>query len=274
MIEGAAHHPVVRNIAHTMEAVAPGATLINFSNPSGLVAQALLGEAPERRLIGLCNVPINMQAQAAQLLGVSPEALEYGFVGLNHLLYLNSVRQDGRERIGELLQRPLEQMQKNIPDVPADMDFLRQIEALPCGYLNYFYARRAMLEKCRKAGAMPGGAMHGDRAGTLALYRQPELCRKPEILSKRGGGALFGSGHLAHGGHLVRHPGAEHVVNVRNDGAYPFMAAGQMWMKCVPREPRRMQAAAAAQTAAPAYHRPHAGGEGLRTAGGASRDGG
>ena len=216
--------PVVRNIARTMEAVAPGATLINFSNPSGLVAQALLGEAPERRLIGLCNVPINMQAQAAQLLSVSPEALEYGFVGLNHLLYLNSVRQDGRERIGELLQRPLEQMQKNIPDVPADMDFLRQIEALPCGYLNYFYARRAMLEKCRKAEQCRAEQCMEIERELLALYRQPELCRKPEILSKRGG-ALYSEAAISLMEAIWCDTGAEHVVNVRNDGAYPFMAA-------------------------------------------------
>lgn len=216
--------PVVRNIVRTMEEVAPGATLINFSNPSGLVAQALLGEAPARKLIGLCNVPVNMQAQAARMLGAAPEELEYGFVGLNHLLYLNSVRQNGRERIDELLRQPWEQLQQNIPDVPADMDFLRHIQALPCSYLNYFYARRAMLQKAQAAEQCRAEQCMDIERELLELYRQPGLCRKPEALSKRGG-ALYSEAAISLMEAIWCDTGAEHVVNVLNGGAYPFMAA-------------------------------------------------
>lgn len=157
--------PVVRNIAHTMEAVAPGATLINFSNPraggTGIAGRSA-GASADRAV----QCAPSTCRHRRRSVGVSPEALEYGFVGLNHLLYLNSVRQDGRERIGELLQRPLEQMQKNIPDVPADMDFLRQIEALPLRLPQLFLRPPRHAGEMPQGRAMPGGAMHGDRAGT------------------------------------------------------------------------------------------------------------
>src|SRR5260221_8722632 len=75
--------PQVLDIAHTMERVAPEAFLINFTNPSGLVTEAVM-RSSKIRAIGLCNVPINMLHGVAELLGVEPGRITLDYVGLNH----------------------------------------------------------------------------------------------------------------------------------------------------------------------------------------------
>ena len=216
--------PVIRQVAETMERLAPEAWLINFSNPSGLVAQALKDDKPDRRILGLCNIPINMQAQAARILGEDPAALEYGFVGLNHLLYLHSVKKDGQECIGKVLDAPQETIMKNVPDISADAAFLKEIGALPCSYLNYFYRTEDMLKKNREAEKCRAQVCMDIEADLLVQYDAPTLCEKPEGLDKRGG-ALYSEAAISLVEAIFNDTGAVHTVNIRNGGAYPFMAA-------------------------------------------------
>ena len=79
----------------------PGVWLVDFTNPVGIVTQALLDDG--HRAIGLCNVAIGFQRQFAARLGVTPDQVELEHVGLNHLTWIRAVRVDGVDRLPELL---------------------------------------------------------------------------------------------------------------------------------------------------------------------------
>src|SRR6266542_2590703 len=96
--------PVVLELAEeTAKRGTPGAWFVDFTNPTGLVTQALLDDG--HRAVGLCNVGIGMQRQLASMLGVEPERVELEHVGLNHLSWERAVRVDGVDRLPELLER-------------------------------------------------------------------------------------------------------------------------------------------------------------------------
>ncbi|MBP2020139.1 alpha-galactosidase/6-phospho-beta-glucosidase family protein [Symbiobacterium terraclitae] len=88
--------PVVLDIARRMERLAPGAKLINFANPSGIVTEAVLKHS-KVDVMGLCNVPIGMKMNIAKLLDVDPSRVDIDFAGLNHLVWGLNVRLDGKD---------------------------------------------------------------------------------------------------------------------------------------------------------------------------------
>ena len=98
--------PVVLELAELVaRRGAPGAWFLDFTNPTGLVTQALLDEG--HRAIGLCNVAINFQRRFAERFGVEPERVELEHVGLNHLSWERAVLVDGVDRLPELLRTDL-----------------------------------------------------------------------------------------------------------------------------------------------------------------------
>src|SRR5438093_12934785 len=94
--------PVVLELAElTRRSAAPDAWIIDFTNPVGMVSQALLDAG--HRAIGLCNVAINIQREMAERLGETPDRVELDQVGLNHLSWVRHLRVDGVDRLPELL---------------------------------------------------------------------------------------------------------------------------------------------------------------------------
>src|SRR5215831_10785125 len=101
--------PVVLDVAERVAARAlPGAWIIDFTNPVGIVTRALLDAG--HRAIGLCNVAIGYQRLFASLLGVAPEAVALDHVGLNHLTWERAALVDGADRLPELLAKHGEQI--------------------------------------------------------------------------------------------------------------------------------------------------------------------
>ncbi|MDP3176557.1 MAG: hypothetical protein Q8M76_01555, partial [Spirochaetaceae bacterium] len=114
--------PVVLDIAHRMERLCPEAWLVNFSNPSGMVAQAVLAES-KIKMVGLCNNAINMYRAVSEWLGT--DRAEIGYLGLNHLTWITSIVLDGRDRLAEALESGFEgHGPKNIPDAGFDPECL------------------------------------------------------------------------------------------------------------------------------------------------------
>src|SRR3954452_1512524 len=94
--------PVVLEIAEQVRRhAAPGAWIVNFTNPVGIVTRALLDAG--HRAVGLCNVAITFQRLAARLLGVEPARIEVDQVGLNHLTWVRAVRLDGEDVLRALM---------------------------------------------------------------------------------------------------------------------------------------------------------------------------
>src|SRR5579859_4669989 len=133
--------PQVLEIARTMERIAPQAFLINFTNPSGLVTEALVRHA-KIRTMGLCNVPINMLHNVAEHLGVEPQRITLDYVGLNHLSFARTVYLDGNDVTSQVLEKYEHEF---------DPTWLSAIRMVPNYYLRYYVHHNRVLEQTLRA---------------------------------------------------------------------------------------------------------------------------
>jgi 6-phospho-beta-glucosidase len=210
--------PVIMNLAEEMRKRAPEAWLINFSNPSGIIAEAVLNHT-DVKMIGLCNNAINMLAAIERTLG--HKDFEYEYMGLNHLSWITSVMVDGQNLLADLNTGPGAKM-KNIPDVVYSDDMLKAISAIPCYYLSYFYLRDEQIKKCMEAEKTRGEVCMELDVGLFEKYRDLELNVKPAELANRGG-ALYSTAAVSVVEAIQNGRDEYHVVNVKNNGAVPFM---------------------------------------------------
>jgi 6-phospho-beta-glucosidase len=207
--------PVVLEIAEDVERrAAPGAWIVDFTNPTGLITQALLDRG--YRALGLCNVAINMQRGFAKHLGVEPERVQLEHVGLNHLSWERAVLVDGVDRLPEMLETALDAVAEE-SEMPAEL--LSALRAVPSSYLHYYYFTNDVLERQRSDGTRAEEVMRIE-TGLLELYRDPSLDVKPKLLEERGG-AYYSDAAAALVASLHAGTGDVQVVNVRNDGAIP-----------------------------------------------------
>ena len=207
--------PVVLDIAQKADRLAaPGHWIVDFTNPVGIVSQALLDDG--HRAIGLCNVAIGFQRRFAARFGVEPERVELDHVGLNHLTWIRAVRVDGVDRLPELLDEDGDAIAEDVGVPPG---FVRSLKAIPSYYLRYYYLFETVLADQRRDG-------HGTRAEEvakierelLAMYRDPTLDEKPALLANRGG-AFYSEAAAQLIASLRAGSGDVQVVNIRNDGA-------------------------------------------------------
>jgi 6-phospho-beta-glucosidase len=207
--------PVVLELAEeTARRAAPGAWFVDFTNPTGLITQALLDAG--HRALGLCNVAINLQRSFADRFGVAPERVQLEHVGLNHLSWERAVLVDGVDRLPELLDGSIDELAEE-SGVPAEL--LRAIGAVPSSYLHYYYLTSEVLERQRSERTRAEEVMEIE-AGLLELYRDPTLDTKPKLLEGRGG-AFYSEAAAALVASLHADTDDVQVVNVRNDGAIP-----------------------------------------------------
>ena len=207
--------PLVLELAEaTARRAAPGAWLVDFTNPVGIVTQALLDEG--HRAVGLCNVAINLQRQFAKRFEVEPDRVELEHVGLNHLTWERAVRVDGVDRLPELLESE--------PEVLADhvglsVDVVKALRAIPSYYLHYYYDTAAVVAEQRDGHTRAGDVMEIERQ-LLELYKDQSLAEKPALLNDRGG-AYYSEAAAQLIASLHDGAGDIQVVDVRNDGALP-----------------------------------------------------
>nr|BFE79962.1 hypothetical protein GCM10020093_025630 [Planobispora longispora] len=203
--------PVVLDIAEKVREHAPGAWIVDFTNPVGIVTRALLEAG--HRAIGLCNVAIGFQRRFAAKLGVAPERISLGHVGLNHLTWERSVHLDGEDVLPALLES---HGQEIADDIGLPVDLIRRLGVVPSYYLRYFYEHDLVVEeqKAKPSRAAEVAAMEDE---LLKLYADPSVTAKPELLGKRGG-AFYSEAAVALIASLAGDRGDTQVVNLRNGG--------------------------------------------------------
>lgn len=216
--------PEIIKIAHAIEDYAPDAWFINFSNPSGIMAEAVLNYTPVK-MIGLCNVPTVILKDAMLRIPKGTQSIDYDYVGLNHLAWLTALYADGKEILGEQLQKETQiSGMKNTPQIPYPPQMLQQIGGIPANYPSYFYFRDEHIQKCMEAKLSRGEECKKIEEELLKMYQDPALCSKPALLEKRGG-AYYSEAAVSLIESLENNRQEYHVVNVLNHGALPFMAA-------------------------------------------------
>ena len=210
--------PVVLDIAaETARRAAPGAWIVDFTNPVGIVTQALLDNG--HRAIGLCNVAIGLQRQFARLFGVRPEQVELEHVGLNHLSWERAIRIEGVDRLPELLAEGAGQLAEET-GMPADL--ILALGAIPSYYLRYYYFRDEVVAKQQDGHSRAAEVMDIENQ-LLEMYRDPSLAEKPALLENRGG-AYYSVAAAQLIASLHDGAGDVQVVDVRNGGALPDLS--------------------------------------------------
>ncbi|MBB6669834.1 6-phospho-beta-glucosidase [Cohnella nanjingensis] len=181
--------PVLLDICRDIEELAPNAWLLNFTNPAGMVTEAI-HRYTKVRSIGLCNAPIGLQKWLSTKYETPASHIYTEFVGLNHLHWVTRIEVNGADKLPELLDKREEYSGKNVPASEWDADFLRTLGGLPSYYLKYFYMTDAMLQEqleSMKASGTRAEVVKKVEDELFELYKDPDLKEKPKQLEKRGG---------------------------------------------------------------------------------------
>lgn len=185
--------PIILDIVKDLEELCPKAWLINFTNPAGMVTEAVLRHSNWKRIVGLCNVPISIQMGIAKLLEVEASRVHVDFAGLNHMVFGLNVYLDGKNITPDFLEKMTKHKSdtmKNIAAIDWEPDFIKALGAIPCGYHRYYYKQAEMLQN-----ELEEAAEQGTRAEVVQqlekelfeLYKDEHLDIKPPQLEKRGG---------------------------------------------------------------------------------------
>jgi 6-phospho-beta-glucosidase len=210
--------PVVLDLAEEVSRrAAPGAWIVDFTNPVGIVTRALLDTG--HRAIGLCNVAIGLQRFTAGLLGVPPDRIAVDQVGLNHLTWIRAVRLDGIDVLPDLLAEHADDYARQL-ELPRQL--LVELGALPSYYLRYFYRHDVVVAE-QRTGIPRARTVQQLEETLLELYRDPALAEKPALLDQRGG-AYYSEAAAALLASLVAGTGDVQVVDVRNAGTLTGLA--------------------------------------------------
>jgi 6-phospho-beta-glucosidase len=214
--------PVILSIANDMRETAPGALLANFTNPAGLVTEALQRYAPEVPSIGVCNVPITTTMKLLKKLGF--EAVDYNranldTLGLNHLSWHRGFSVDGEDVWPQVFENFVaEQKASDHPD--WDVPTIEALRMMPNYYLHYFYYTDKEIAEQAKWPPSRAEQVMKIEAELLKQYAEPDRSTPPEGLMQRGGAyysTLATQVLNAHYNDL----GETHVVNTRHGGAVP-----------------------------------------------------
>jgi 6-phospho-beta-glucosidase len=219
--------PVVLDIAADLRALAPGALLVNFTNPAGLVTQALNAYAPDVAVAGLCNAPITFTMEVMKGLGLAaddtaaPARARLDTLGLNHLSWHRGLVVDGRDVWPQVMAGLLAEIAADAAAEAEPEWDTRTIEALgmvPNYYLRYYYytaQKLAAQEAWPPSRAEEVMAVERD---LLRQYADPALAEPPADLIKRGGAYYSTVAAQLLNAHY-NDLGETHVVNVRHGGA-------------------------------------------------------
>lgn len=230
--------PVVLDIIKDIEELCPNAWLVNFTNPTGVISEAVFKYTNFRRYIGLCNVPIGVKNGMADILEVEKDRVEMDFAGLNHMVYALNVRLDGKDITKEAIEKFVTSSltMQNIKDIPLNADFVIALGVIPCPYHKYYYKHKEMLEEELegfKDGKTRGETVKALEDDLFELYKDENLAVKPPQLEKRGG-AYYSDAACNLINSIYNDKKDIQVVNTLNNGAIrDFREDSAAEMSCV-----------------------------------------
>lgn len=209
--------PRMLEIASDMRSICPDAWLINYTNPSGIIAEAL-GKHGGVRFVGLCSGPKGWIEGLLKRMDVDPHQANVDWVGLNHLGFVIGVWVDGIDRTQDAIEAAAAGW--NI-----DGEWIRTLGAVPASYLHYFYHTQSVVQQLQ----LPGRKTRGEQVKEietelLKQYADPTLHEKPDLLKQRGGGGYADvaiSAMLA----IYHNRGERQIIQALNQGAVDGLPA-------------------------------------------------
>lgn len=220
--------PVIKEIVDDMKELSPDAWLINFTNPSGIVTEAVIKHFGWKKCIGLCNVPVMAMINEPEIIEKQLSELKYQFAGLNHFHWHKVFDEEGKEVTKQLIEHINDITNGNPANIyKADipLELLHSMNLVPCGYHRYYYSEKEMLDhsiKEFKNGGTRAEQMKEVEASLFEIYKNPNLNKKPEELKKRGG-AHYSDAACECISAIYNNKGIHMVVSTQNNGAIPCL---------------------------------------------------
>jgi len=189
--------PVILDIVKDIQGLCPDAWMMNFSNPAGMVSEAIANYTEYKKSIGLCNLPIGLQNTFARMLGVDLYRVRLQIQGINHFIFVTDIFLDGESIFDEVIAKAIDadpsMGMRNIHGMKFSDDLLLGLGAIPCAYHNYYFHTREQLEKQLnefKSGDTRGETVQRLEDELFEMYKDKNLDMKPPQLARRGG-ALY-----------------------------------------------------------------------------------
>ena len=217
--------PVLLKLAEDIQELAPGAMLVNFTNPSGLVTEALQRYAPGVPSVGVCNVAIGVKMRIVKDLEkaagreIALERVDLNTLGLNHLSWHRGFTVDGEQVWPQVLSSYISEL-KSEAEPEWDARMIESLGMIPNYYLQYFYQTDHKLASQEKWPPSRGEEVIEIEKNLLKQYSDPALTEPPADLMLRGGAYYSTVATQLLNAHY-NDMGETHVVNVRHNGAVP-----------------------------------------------------
>lgn len=182
--------PVATRQAKLIHKLAPEAWIINFTNPAGIITQAVTSLTDHDKIVGICDAPVVIGRMAAGVYGVSSSHIRMAYFGLNHLGWVHSVELDGKKVLRELINRNLDRFISGEPFYAGLRNHIIDTGLLPNEYLFYYLNRELVVENQKK---FPGQRARSIKELDVELYRNLEkMDENPleyynEYIEKRNG---------------------------------------------------------------------------------------
>lgn len=223
--------PVILDICKDIEEICPEAWLINFTNPAGLITQAVFKYTNINKIIGVCNGPINIKKNIVNLLNAKEKDIYVEFIGLNHMVFAKKVYQKGEDvtdKVVKLATNKINQNYlKNIEHVDWDPEFLKQLNMLPIGYVRYYWQKdlmlREQLEQLNQTGKTRADIVKDIEKELFEIYKLKSTVKKPRQLEERGG-AYYSEVAVELINSIYNDKRDIHTVNTLNQGAVSGLA--------------------------------------------------
>lgn len=242
--------PVLVQYAKVIEEVAPNAWLLNFSNPAGMMTQAL-HQHTNVNVVGICDSPSDLQRRIGHFLGVHHGQLDLEYFGLNHLGWVRRVWNNGKDVLPELIQRYEELSQTSAEFSCFDPDLVRGLGMIPNEYLYYFYYSREAVQHILESRETRGEQIrrlnqilltqlrvlipNGRMEEALKVYTETLGTRRNTYMSRESTGEVQSTGEpedeVFAGGYeevalrviqgLTNRDQVSAIINVPNQGAMP-----------------------------------------------------
>ena len=216
--------PVILKIASDMrEVAAPGTLLVNFTNPAGLVTQALSKYAADVPAVGVCNVPITTKMHIVESLEkatgkkIDPDHTELNTLGLNHLSWHRGFTVEGEDVWPQVIEGFISDL-KSEEHPEWDPRTIEVLRMMPNYYLQYFYHTDKKLKSQEKWPPSRAEEVIEVEKDLLREYADPYLTEPPADLMKRGGAYYSTVATQLLNAHF-NDLGETHVVNTKNNGA-------------------------------------------------------
>ncbi|MFJ8021762.1 6-phospho-beta-glucosidase [Streptomyces sp. NPDC096311] len=164
--------PVAVDIARRVARLAPDAWVINFTNPAGLVTEAMSRHLGDR-VIGICDSPVGLGRRIATVLGANPREAWIDYVGLNHLGWVRGLRVAGRDELPRLLADP-ELLGSFEEGKLFGVEWLQSLGAVPNEYLHYYYFNREAVRAYQQAEKTRGAFLRDQQEQFYAEMKRPD----------------------------------------------------------------------------------------------------